>query len=111
MSVQQNLTAVAGNDLKYHVQITLNGEQLDLTAYTPLAVLKASATATDASGTTYTIGSGLTYTYQTFGQFDWVIAHAQTTPSGVMWYRIDVDSGGGSTLVTALYGTMTLIAA
>lgn len=111
MSVQQNLIAIAGNDLKWHIQITLNGEPLDLTPYSPLAVLKASSTATDASGTTYTIGAGLTYTYQTFGQFDWVIPHANTTPAGQMWYRIDVDSGGGTTLVTALYGTFTLTAA
>ena len=109
MSVQQNLQAVAGNDLKYHVAITLNGEQLNLTPYTPLAVLKASATATDASGTTFTIGSGLTYTYETFGGFDWVIPHADTTPAGLMWYRIDIDNG--STLVTAMYGNLTLIAA
>ena len=109
MSVQQNLTAVAGNDLKWHVAITLAGEQLDLTLYTPLAVLKASATALDSSGVTFGIGSGLTYTFQAFGQFDWVIPHADTTPSGQMWYRIDIDNG--SALVTALYGTLTLIAA
>jgi hypothetical protein len=109
VSVQQNLSAVAGNDLKYHVAITLAGETLDLTLYTPLAVLKASATATDGSGITFGIGSGLTYTYQTFGRFDWVIPHADTTPSGQMWYRIDIDNG--STLVTAMYGTVTLIAA
>lgn len=109
MSVQQNLTAVAGNDLDWHVAITLAAAALDLTPYTPLAVLKASATASDASGTTFTIGSGLTYTYKTSGRFDWVIPHALTTPSGVMWYRIDIDNG--STLVTAVYGTLTLIAA
>ena len=109
MSVQQNLSAVAGNDLKYHVAITLNAEQLDLTLYTPLAVLKASATATDASGTTFGIGSGLAWTYETYGQFDWVIPHSGTVPAGAMWYRIDIDNG--STLVTAMYGTLTLIAA
>jgi len=109
MSIQQNLVAIAGNDLKYHVAITLDAAQLNLTLYTPLAVLKASATATDASGTTFTIGNGLTYTYEASGQFDWVIPHADTVPSGVMWYRIDIDNG--SVLVTALYGTMTLIAA
>ena len=109
MSVQQNLSAVAGNDLKWHVAITYNGETLDLTPYTPLAVLKASATATDGSGTTYGIGTGLTYTFQTSGKFDWVIPHAATGTAGQMWYRIDVDNG--STLVTAMYGTLTLIAA
>lgn len=109
MSVQQNLTAVAGNDLKWHVAITLAGEDLDLTSYTPVAVLKPSATSPDSSGTTYGIGSGLTYTFAPFGKFDWVIPHSATTPSGQMWYRIDIDNG--SVIVTAMYGTLTLIAA
>ena len=109
MSVQQNLTAVAGNDLDWHVAITLNTAALNLTPYTPLAVLKPSATSPDSAGTTFTIGNGLTWTYETSGRFDWVIPHALTTPSGVMWYRIDIDDG--STLVTAVYGTLTLIAA
>jgi len=109
VSIQQNLVAIAGNDLKYHVSVTLNAERLDLTLYTPIAVLKASATSADASGVTFTIGSGLTYTFETAGQFDWVIPHADTVPSSVMWYRIDIDNG--STLVTAVYGTLTLIAA
>jgi len=108
VSVQQNLSAVAGNDLKWHVAITLAGEELDLTLYTPLAVLKASATSSDASGTTYGIGSGLTYTFRTFGKFDWVIPRANTVPSGVMWYRIDIDTAAN---VTAMYGNLTLIAA
>lgn len=109
MSVQQNLSAVAGNDLKWHVAITLNGEELDLTLYTPLAILKPSATSPDSAGTSYGIGTGLTYTFQTFGKFDWVIPHANTTPSGAMWYRIDIDNGPA--LVTAMYGNLTLIAA
>ena len=109
MSVQQNLSAVAGNDLLWHVAITLAGEELDLTAYTPLAVLKPSATSPDSAGTSYGIGTGLTYTFKTFGKFDWVIPHANTVPSGAMWYRIDIDQG--STLVTAVYGNLTLIAA
>ena len=109
MSIQQNLTAVAGNDLKYHVAITLNNAALDLTAYTPIAVLKASATTPDGSGITFTIGNGLTYTFETFGRFDWAIPHADTVPSGQMWYRIDIDNG--SLITTAMYGTLTLTAA
>ena len=109
MSVQQNLTAVAGNDLRYHVAITLARENLNLTPYTPLAVLKAAATSPDGAGTTYGIGTGLTYTYEAFGKFDWVIPHTDTVPSGQMWYRIDIDDG--SAVVTAMYGTLTLIAA
>jgi hypothetical protein len=109
VSVQQNLSAVAGNDLKWHVSITFGAGPLDLTLYTPLAVLKPSATSPDSAGTTYGIGSGLTYTYETSGRFDWVIPHSAAVPSGAMWYRIDIDDG--STLVTAMYGTLTLIAA
>jgi hypothetical protein len=109
MSLQVNLTAVAGNDLLYHVTVTFNGQPLNLTGYTPLAVLKASATATDASGTTFGIGTGLTYTFQTAGQFNWAIPHADTVPNGSMWYRVDVDNG--STLTTALYGNLVLIPA
>ena len=109
MSVQQNLTAVAGNDLLWHVAITLNGEPLDLTAYTPLAVLKPSASSPDSAGITFGIGTGLTWTYQRFGRFDWAVPHADTVPSGQMWYRIDTDNG--SALLTAVYGTLTLVAA
>lgn len=109
MSVQQNLSAVADNDLLWNVGLKLNGEPLDLTPFTITVYLKPSQTSPDGEAVEFTIGDGLAYTAETFGQFTWDVPRADTGDAGTQWYRIDLEAAGA--IVTAMYGTLTLIAA
>ena len=110
MSLQVNLSAVQANDLLLNVAVTYQGAPLDLAGYTPAAYLKASAATPDDDATVFAIGTGLTYTYETYGQFAWAIPRADVATAGTLWYRIDVEDGGGL-IATALYGTLSLVAA
>jgi hypothetical protein len=107
MSVQANISAVAGNDLLPEFSITLNGTPLNLAGYAIVAHLKASATTPDDDGLQFTIGDGLTLVSPS--QFTWSIPHTDTVPAGQMWYRVDLQDG--SNIVTAMYGNLTLVAA
>lgn len=109
MSEQQNLSAVAGNDILWHVTLTYNGEPLPAGS-TPTAYLKALATTPDEDAIVFTIGDGLTWTFESFGKLDWVIPRADTVPAGSLWYRIDVENASEA-IGSALLGTVTLMAA
>ncbi len=100
--LQVNITVPVNNDLSqpfflltYQVPGSGIVAPLNLTGYTLKFVLKASSTATDASGTTYAIGSGITVTNLAISSFTVLIPHTQTllqTP-GTYWYRLDVIDG------------------
>lgn len=110
MSLYWPLAAIQNNDANFYVNITLNGTALDLTSYTPKVVLKATQQSADVSGTTFTIGSGLTWVAQKLGKLKLTIPHASLATAGTLWWRLDLVDGNGA-IFTALYGPVTVKAA
>lgn len=56
MSVQWPLMAIQNNDNNYYLDVTFNGDPLNLTGYTPHVYVKASQTTPDGSAVIYNIG-------------------------------------------------------
>jgi len=97
--LQVNITVPVNNDLSqpfflltYQSPGTGVVAPLNLTGYTLKFVLKASSTATDASGTTLTIGNGITVANLAISSFTVVIPHSQALLQvpGTYWYRLDI---------------------
>lgn len=108
MAVNVGLTVIQNNQVTLSLQVlkppTL--QPYDLTGLTLEFVLKASATATDASGTTITP----TVTDATQGQATVTIAGTSNATGGTLWYRLDVIDGSGNH-VTAIEGPYVIQAA
>jgi len=104
------LAVTAGNDENFYIDLTLNGKPVSLANLTPVVVRKASATADDGTGTTYTIGSGITILDSGLGKVKLTIPHAGLAAPGTEWWRCDLVDGLG-TVVTALYGPLYIKAA
>lgn len=109
MASRLDLAGVINNDLSFTFPVTSGGKPLNLTGYTVTLVVKASQTATDGSGTTYTVGSGLTVLSTVAGRVQLAIPHTATAIAGVTWYRLDVTTGGA--VSTAFVGSLTLMSA
>lgn len=107
MSLYFPLTALVNNDTAYYFNITFNGKPLALTSYTIKAYQKASATATDASGVTYTVGAGITVINSPLGQVKLIIPHANVTTPGTQWWHLDLIDGAGG-VYTCFYGALTV---
>jgi hypothetical protein len=98
---------IQNNDNNYFLDVTLNGDPLNLTGYTPHAYLKASQTTSDGSATVYNIGAGLTWVNQLLGKLKFTIPHTATGTAGTMWWRLDiVDSN--SNVFTVFFGPVTV---
>lgn len=112
MSLRQDLSGIAGNDLDFEFALTYNSIPLNLSGYTLEVYLKASATTPDALATVFTITSGLTVTDAAMAQFTWAIPRADTAIAapGSLWYRVDVIDSS-SQAATAMYGALALTAA
>jgi len=114
MSSMINLSVLQNNDAKINLYVTYQPENLwiplPLTGITPSFVLKASQTATDASGTTYTVGNGLTILSSRLGQIQASIPKTSLATAGSMWYRLDLTSAANGDQ-TAIYGNLYILAA
>jgi hypothetical protein len=109
MAMMTNLTAYQGNDTPFPLQVTLGAYPLNITGYTPKIVIKANSLATDASGTTYLTGSGLTVTSTKLGQLTFTLPHSAATTAGTFWWRLDVTDGSGN-VTTSMYGNLYILA-
>lgn len=109
MTVRQDIAGVINNDLTFTVSLTYNKKPLDLTGYTVSVIVKPSQISTDAQGVTYTVGSGLTMISAVSGRFKLVIPRSATVSAGNQWFRVDISNG--SSVSTAMVGTLTLMSA
>lgn len=110
MSLQVNISGLVNNDLSFECQAFYQGAFLPLTGYTVSAVVKASRSATDGSGTSYTQGGGITITNSALGEFTLDIPHTSNETAGTFWYRIDLTNGSED-VTTCLFGVLTINAA
>lgn len=122
MSVNINLSALQSNDTTFVMQVTYNTAPINtpffgtatpfsMAGYTPKVLTKASSTTSDASATTYTVGSGLTLISSPLGEISWVLPHTASiiqTP-GTYWWRLDLADGSGN-VGTAIYGNLYVLA-
>lgn len=107
MSLQWPLLALQNNDSAFYFNITFNGNPLPLAPYTVKAYQKASSSASDASGITYTVGSGLTIINAPLGQVKLIIPHGNVTTAGIQWWHLDlIDASAG--VYTVFYGPLTI---
>lgn len=105
-----DLSVIQNDDVDFTFDLTVNGEVFDYTNYTLSLVLKASQKVADNTGTTFTVGSGLTATSPARGEVDWNLPHANTATAGTLWWRLDaVDASSNRT--TLLLGTLYVQAA
>lgn len=107
MSLQLPLTALTNNDNAYYLDVTFNGQPLNLTGYTPHLYVKASQTVADNTGTTYNIGAGLTWVQQSLGKLKFVLPHTATGTAGTQWWHLDIVDGSGI-VTTVFYGPLTI---
>ena len=68
----------------------------DLTDYTPPMIVKGSAYADDASGTTLGVGTGLTMVSETGGTLTALLTHEMLAQPVPLWYRLDLTDGLGN---------------
>lgn len=94
MTLRIDLEGVVNNDLLYFLQATYKGVPFDLTGVTASIVAKASATALDNTGTTYTTSNGLTILTPKVGKFSWAVPRASNTVAGTTWWRCDLNVAG-----------------
>ena len=109
MSTNQALTALRGNDTTWQLQAFLNGMPLNLSGYTLKCYVKASSTATDASGTTYTAGSGITVVNSGQGIINFTVPATALTTPGTQWWHWDITDGSNNNS-TVMYGPLTILA-
>lgn len=110
MTTRADIAGVAGDDLAFSFALIYNGAPLNLGSYTPFVVVKASAKATDASGVTYAVSSGIQITKALRGKFTLSIPRASTGAAGTTWYRCFVTDPSGN-VATAMLGSFTLASA
>lgn len=110
MSAWKDLSVVENNDVTFHLALTQNGAPFNPTNYTLTLYLKASPSVADNTGTTFTVGAGLTIINATLGQVDWALPHSQTGTPGGKWWRIDAVDGA-SNRTTLILGNLTVMAA
>lgn len=113
MAVTQNLTVPQNNILDLSLNVTLplvvgypEAQPYNITGLTPELVIKASASASDGSGTTYTP----TVTSATEGFMAVTIPGTQNATAGTFWWRLDVIDGSGNH-VTCIEGQYQVTAA
>jgi hypothetical protein len=113
MAVTQNITVPQNNIVDLVIPVTYPlvnpwpaAKPYNLTGLTVSLVIKASATATDGSGTTYSC----TVTSAAEGLVSVTIPGSQNATAGEFWWRLDVIDGSGNH-VTAVEGTWTVTAA
>lgn len=104
--VEQDLTVIQNNDETFSLALTYNGAVFVTTGFTLSVVVKASPTATDASGTTFTP----TIVNASLGQVTWKLPHANTGTAGTQWWRLDAVDGGGNR-TTIVMGNLIIMAA
>jgi hypothetical protein len=107
MSLQIPISALSNETSVSYLDVTFNGSALDLTDYTPLVVKKASATVADSSGTTYTIGAGLSWVNQQLGKLKLTIPAADIPAAGSFWWRLDIVDATNAPY-TVMYGAFTV---
>lgn len=106
MSTWQDLSVVQNNDITFSFSLTLDGAYFPLAGYTVDVVVKASQSATDGSGTTFTP----TVTNAALGKVSWSLLHQYTATPGTEWYRLDaIDASNNRT--TFFMGNLTVQAA
>ena len=110
MTAWQNLGVGENNDVTFTLHLTFGDAPFNPTGYTLSLVLKASASSTDASGTTFTTSNGLTVVNAALGQVTWALPHANTATPGAQWWRIDAVDGSGNR-TTLIMGNLTVQAA
>jgi hypothetical protein len=101
LGVEQN------NDVTFDLYLTYNGAAFNPTGYTLTLYLKATETSTDASGTTFTVGAGLTIISAALGHITWKLPHANTGTAGGQWWHLDAVDGG-SNRTTLMLGNLTV---
>lgn len=107
MSLQVPLTAIQGNDNNYYLDVTFNGDPLNLTGYTPHAYVKATQQTSDGSATIYNIGAGLAWVSQATGKLKFTLPHTAVTTAGIQWWRLDIVDGSGN-VSTVFFGPLTV---
>ena len=108
MALNVPVSVVQSNKIILSFQVTDDdGNLFNLTGYTTSFVLKASATATDGSGTTIT--PSVTSAAHGEGTVTIPGTDIATAPS-TLWYRLDVIDGS-SNHVTALMGRFSVLSA
>jgi hypothetical protein len=112
MAVTQNLTVVQNNLVELTVPVTYPivpgwpaARPYNLTGLTVALVIKASDTASDGSGATY---SG-TILSAAEGLVTFTIPGTQNATAGTFWWRLDVIDNSGNH-VTAVEGSWTVTA-
>jgi hypothetical protein len=111
MTTMINLSTYQGNDTKILISVTQapvsNVIPLNLAGLTLRFILKASQTATDASGTTYLAGTGVTVVNAALGQLSVAIPGSALSAAGALWWRLDIVTAGLT--ATALYGNLNIL--
>lgn len=112
MSVWQDIYVVENNDILFTFNLTdSSGDPFTLTGYSASLVVKASPTALDNSGITFSTGNGgLTVASAILGKITWPLQHAHTGTVGTQWYRLDVIDGS-SNVTTMMMGNLYTSAA
>ena len=107
MAVEVDWGVIQSNQAVLSGQVSdVNGRPLPLTGLTLSFVLKASETATDASGSTFTP----TITSAARGEWSLTIPGSDFATAGTLWYRLDVVDGS-SNHITAALGSVSVKAA
>lgn len=96
MTIQIDAGGIAGKDLVFDLQLFDAGKPINLSDYTPRVVVKASRTATDGSGTLYTVGAGLAVVSARLGKLTLTLPAAVTATPGTTWFRCDVTANDQS---------------
>jgi len=111
MSTMINLSTLQGNDTKILLTVTqqplANVIPVVLTGLTLKFVLKAAQTATDASGTSYMVGTGITVINAALGQLSVSLPASALSVAGAVWWRLDITAGG--LVGTALFGNLAIL--
>jgi hypothetical protein len=109
MALMINLSGYENNDSTFNLQVTENNYPLSLSGLTPTIVVKANATATDGSGTTYGVGTGITIVNSLLGTLTWVLPHSATGTTGTFWWRLNLTATSGGAVTTALFGNLYIL--
>lgn len=109
MTQWQDLTVDQNNDVTFSLSLTFGQAPFDATGYTLSLILKPSETAADNTGTTFTVGNGLTVVSTKLGEVTWDLPHASTATPGQQWWRIDAVDGGGDR-TTLMFGHLNVMA-
>lgn len=107
MPTSSALTVDQGNATTLSGTVTSGGSAYNLTGVTLNMVIKASAAATDASGTTLSTTTGeISVVSAAGGTFSVTVPSTSVATAGQTWYRVDAVSGGNTR--TVIYGPLTV---